>query len=58
VYDFHLWRVAPGRFALIVGIESSENTPAEAYKRALSGYSELCHVTVEVRSRQGMTPKE
>jgi cation diffusion facilitator family transporter len=50
VYDFHLWRVAPGRFALIVGVESASQTPAEVYKRALAAFPELCHVTVEVHS--------
>jgi cation diffusion facilitator family transporter len=58
VYDFHLWRVAPGRFALIVGIASTGNTPAEGYKRALSAFPELCHITVEVRSPPGVNRKE
>ena len=58
VYDFHLWRIAPGRFALIVGIDSPGGTPPEVYKRALSPFSELCHVTVEVHSRQGLAQKE
>jgi cation diffusion facilitator family transporter len=52
VYDFHLWRVAPGRFALIVGIESRGNTPAAVYKRALATFPELCHVTVEVHRKE------
>lgn len=58
VYDFHLWRVAPGRFALIVGIDSPDNTPAEVYQRALASIPELCHVTVEVHSRPGVHQKE
>ena len=37
VYDFHLWRVAPGRFALIVGIDSAGKTPAEGLQTRAGG---------------------
>lgn len=58
VYDFHLWRVAPGRFALIVGVRSANGTPAGVYKRALTPFPELCHVTVEVHSAADLPRKE
>lgn len=50
VTDLHVWRVAPGRFSAMISLvpgPEGELRPEE-YKKALEGYSQLVHVTVEV----------
>lgn len=50
VCDLHLWRLAPGRFALIVSLRAARpGAPAE-YKARLQSFEQLAHVTVEVET--------
>jgi cation diffusion facilitator family transporter len=48
IRDLHLWRLAPGHDALILSIDAPEPQPPETYKRCLSGFPTLSHITVEV----------
>jgi len=53
IVDFHLWQVAPGRFAAIMAVESDQpKTPGE-YHAAVAIHEELVHVTFEIRRRAG-----
>nr|WP_299692212.1 CDF family Co(II)/Ni(II) efflux transporter DmeF [Hydrocarboniphaga sp.] len=48
VADLHLWRLAPGKHAVIVSLSAAAPlTPAE-YKTRLAGLPGLVHVTIEV----------
>lgn len=48
VTDLHLWRLAPGKHAVIVSLAAAKPlTPAE-YKARLAGLPGLVHLTVEV----------
>lgn len=48
VADLHLWRVGPGHFAAIVSVVSDCPRPAAEFKKRLSRWKELAHVTIEV----------
>jgi cation diffusion facilitator family transporter len=48
VSDLHLWRLGPGHAALMVSVVSDKPQPPATYKKRLTGFSELSHVTVEV----------
>jgi cation diffusion facilitator family transporter len=50
VADLHVWRVGPGHFAAIVSVVSERPRSADAFKRRLAAWPELCHVTVEVNA--------
>jgi cation diffusion facilitator family transporter len=51
VSDLHLWRVGPGKMALIAAVISDEPQPPDVYKARLSEIHGLAHVTVEVHRR-------
>jgi cation diffusion facilitator family transporter len=46
--DLHVWRVARGKYACILCLESGAALSADAVRRALSVHEELVHVTVEL----------
>jgi cation diffusion facilitator family transporter len=48
VTDLHLWRVGPRHMAAIVSVVTHEPQEPSHYKRLLSGFEDLVHVTVEV----------
>lgn len=48
VSDLHVWSVAPGRYAAVVGLVTHEPRTADAYKKALPGNVGLVHASVEV----------
>lgn len=48
VSDLHVWSVAPGRYAAVVGLVTHEPRTADAYKKALPGNLGLVHASVEV----------
>lgn len=50
VADLHLWRVGPGHCAAIVSIVTDRPRPAAEFKKMLSRWSELVHLTVEVNA--------
>jgi cation diffusion facilitator family transporter len=45
--DLHLWRVGPGHLAAIVGVATRQHD-ADYYRRELSRYKILSHVTLEI----------
>lgn len=49
VYDLHLWRVGPGRYAAIVSLVSQRSHDVDHYRARLAGIPELAHITVEIR---------
>jgi cation diffusion facilitator family transporter len=48
VFDLHLWRVGPGKMAMIAAVISDAPQPPDAYKARLADLPGLAHVTVEV----------
>jgi cation diffusion facilitator family transporter len=46
--DLHLWRVGPGHLAAIISVATSEQRDPEFYRRRLSRFKILSHLTVEV----------
>jgi cation diffusion facilitator family transporter len=53
VCDLHLWRVGPRHLAAIVSVVTATPRDPHHYKRLLSGFADLSHVTVEVHDLQG-----
>ena len=49
--DLHLWRVGRGKYACILGLESSAALRTDEVRHALSVHEELVHVTVEISDR-------
>lgn len=49
VYDLHLLRISNSRYACILGIETTGKHDLEHYKRLLSKFKEVAHVTIELR---------
>jgi cation diffusion facilitator family transporter len=48
VADLHLWRVGPHHLAAIVSVVTEQPREPDHYKRLLSKFNELAHVTIEV----------
>lgn len=48
ITDLHVWRVAAGKYACILGLAVSEPVTAEDFRRQLSVHEELVHITVEL----------
>jgi cation diffusion facilitator family transporter len=46
--DLHIWRLGPGHLGAIVSIVTAEPRDAEYYRRHLSRFGMLSHLTVEV----------
>jgi len=54
IFDLHLWRVAPHRYACILSLIAQNPLTVDEYKDRLAGYPELVHVTIEIeRGRIG-----
>jgi cation diffusion facilitator family transporter len=53
VSDIHVWRVGAGSLSAILSIVTHHPQPPEHYKRLLSGFDEVAHVTVEVNGCEG-----
>ena len=51
VADLHCWAVAPGKYALILGVVSDDPTSATAYRASLPSVVHVAHLTVEVWRR-------
>jgi cation diffusion facilitator family transporter len=49
VTDLHLWRLGPGHLGAIVSVATSGAREAAHYRQRLAGFTDLSHVTVEVR---------
>jgi cation diffusion facilitator family transporter len=52
VCDLHLWRFGPRHLAAIVSLVTKTPRDPSHYKRLLSGFGDLSHVTVEVHPRR------
>lgn len=52
VTDLHLWRLGPGHLGAILSVETTKARGSEHYLAKLAAFSDLSHVTVEVRSRR------
>jgi cation diffusion facilitator family transporter len=50
VSDIHVWRVGPHHLSVILSIVTHFPNPPGYYKKLLSGYDEISHVTVEVNA--------
>lgn len=48
VSDLHLWRLGPGHLAAVISVVTDEAHPPDHYKRQLSDFADLSHVTIEV----------
>ena len=48
VSDLHIWRVGSDQIAAIISLVTSDPQPAEHYRKLLSQFEDLVHVTVEV----------
>jgi cation diffusion facilitator family transporter len=48
VVDIHVWKVGPGHYATIVSLVTHFPKDPEHYKKLLSGFDDLSHITVEV----------
>ena len=46
--DLHLWRLGPGHLGAIVSVVTTKERAAEYYRRLLSRFPRLSHLTVEV----------
>jgi cation diffusion facilitator family transporter len=53
VSDIHVWRVGPHHLSVILSIVTHFPNSPEYYKKLLSGYAEISHVTVEVNTCEG-----
>jgi cation diffusion facilitator family transporter len=48
VADLHVWRVGPGKLAVVAAVVTDEPRAPEHYKRRMQAVVELAHATVEV----------
>ncbi|EFI52895.1 CDF family Co(II)/Ni(II) efflux transporter DmeF [Afipia sp. 1NLS2] len=48
VTDLHLWRLGPGHLGAIVAVTTEKHRGAEYYRRNLSKFRDLSHLTIEV----------
>jgi cation diffusion facilitator family transporter len=48
VTDLHLWRLGPGHLGAIVAVATEKHRRAEYYRRNLSKFRDLSHLTIEV----------
>jgi cation diffusion facilitator family transporter len=49
VSDLHVWRLGPGHLGAILSVVTNADRDAAFYRRKLSRFTNLSHVTVEVR---------
>jgi cation diffusion facilitator family transporter len=49
VTDLHLWRLGPGHLGAIVAVTTTKASEAADYRRRLEKFTDLSHLTVEVR---------
>ncbi len=51
VSGLHLWRLGPGHLGAIAAVETAQGRDADHYRRKLSTFRSLSHLTVELASR-------
>jgi cation diffusion facilitator family transporter len=52
ITDLHVWRVGKGKYACILSLAVTDAAEPDDFRRQLSIYEELVHVTVEVNLRR------
>ena len=52
VADLHLWRLGPGHLGAIVGVATSAQRDEAFYRRLLSRFPALSHLTIEIVRRE------
>ncbi|MCU7829331.1 MAG: CDF family Co(II)/Ni(II) efflux transporter DmeF [Candidatus Thiodiazotropha sp. (ex Myrtea sp. 'scaly one' KF741663)] len=60
ISDIHIWKVGANHYAAIVALVTHHPKSAEHYRRLLSDFHRLSHVTIEVNTCEGtpcVTPK-
>jgi cation diffusion facilitator family transporter len=50
ITDLHLWRLGPGRFAVMVSLRGNTLASTQDYHQALADLPQLAHVTIELNS--------
>lgn len=48
VADIHVWKVGPVDYAVIISLVTHHPQPSEYYKKLISEWKELSHITIEV----------
>lgn len=48
ISDLHVWRVAAGKYACILGLTVSQDATADDFHHPLSMHEELAHVTIQL----------
>ncbi len=51
ITDLHVWRVATGKYACILGLEVSQDATPEDFQRQLSIHEELVHTTIQLNRK-------
>jgi Co/Zn/Cd efflux system component len=52
ISDLHLWKVEQSRFCCIIALVTGKNYQIDDYKKRISDFHELVHVTIEVNPCQ------
>lgn len=52
ITDLHVWQVAAGKFAAIIGIVADQPLDANTYRQRVAEHEELVHVTIQVDNCQ------
>lgn len=52
ISDIHVWKVGANHYAAIIALVTHYPNPAEYYKRLLSDFDKLAHITIEVNECQ------
>jgi len=48
ITDLHVWQVAAGKFAAIIGIVADQPLDPNSYRQRVAEHEELVHVTIQV----------
>jgi cation diffusion facilitator family transporter len=51
VTDLHLWRLGPGHLGAIVSVATASARGSDYYRKKLTRFADLSHVTVEIQKR-------
>ena len=57
VTDLHIWRIGPGKYAVLVSLIAGRPLEPAEYATRLSVHGEYVHVTVEVHTCRGKHPE-
>lgn len=54
IIDLHVWTIAPGKWSVILHVETDTQNAASHYKNLLARIDDFVHVTVEVSQKAGV----